>query len=86
MDSNSEKDRSKQLSPVFAFVPFRSWTAERAERERQEHMASELYWVPVSGNAGYWEAGTGKGRPSRKEQGFQRSASVFTWKQREDWK
>eukprot|EP00913_Durusdinium_trenchii_P020824 g19563.t1 len=32
-----------------------SWTAERAERERQEHMASELYWVPVSGNAGYWE-------------------------------
>ena len=22
----------------------------------QEHLASELYWVPVSGNAGYWEA------------------------------
>ncbi|CAK9062560.1 Cathepsin E-A [Durusdinium trenchii] len=22
---------------------------------KQEHMASELYWVPVSGNAGYWE-------------------------------
>lgn len=23
----------------------------------QEHLASELYWVPVSGSAGYWEAG-----------------------------
>lgn len=22
---------------------------------KKEHMASELYWVPVSGTAGYWE-------------------------------
>lgn len=22
---------------------------------KQEHMASDLYWVPVNGNAGYWE-------------------------------
>lgn len=22
---------------------------------KEEHLASELYWVPVSGNAGYWE-------------------------------
>lgn len=40
-------------SHVVHSIAFRTRSSQESW---QEHLASELYWVPVSGNAGYWEA------------------------------